>query len=151
MKLVLIIGIGISVAVTILVLSIIFSDFTSYADENIYGISAQVVRSANPLPLMCPLESCTLTHFQLIIESETPAIIEQYKICNGFSCIQNKEIRFRTNESGIIPMFEIESWKIGDMVSIKVGASTSYNEEYTHPPPITRYIDLGLSKIGGTE
>ena len=142
------VGIGIACVIVILVFSISFSNLTTYDDENIYGISAQVVRSVDPLPIMCPTEPCPITHFQLVVDSEIPAIIEQYKICLGFSCIQNNEIRYETKGNlGLIPLFEIESWKVGDLISIKVGASTLYEGTDSHPPPITKYIDLGESEV----
>lgn len=132
------------------------SDYVKYSDENLYGISAKVVRSTHLLPIFCPIENkeeyCSNTHFRLIVKSETPAILERYKICNGSSCIEKDGLGYKTNvPSSVIPLYGIESWKIGDTVSIKVGASIAYDESYTHPYPVTNYIDLGQSVIGGTK
>jgi len=153
-RLLIIVVVAVMVGLTSITTSVLyFSDFTKYNDENIYGISAKVIRSARPLPINCPIGDCQTTHFQLAVESKSPAVIEEYKICNGLSCIKEDGMRHNTNElqSALIPLFGVESWEIGDMVSIKVGASTLYDETYTHPFPITHFIDLGQSVIGGTK
>lgn len=150
--------IGIIGSLTLFVIIMTYSsDSTNYSTENIYGISAKVVRSTHLLPIFCPIEEnkeeyCSNTHFRLIVKSETTAILERYKICNGSSCIEKDGLGYKTNvPSSVIPLYGIESWKIGDTVSIKVGASIAYDESYTHPYPVTNYIDLGQSVIGGTK
>lgn len=151
-KLLIIIIATVAVGLASIVAALSFSDLTKYGDENIYGISAKVIRSAHPLPINCPAGDCQTTHFRLTVESESPAVIEEYKICNGLSCIKEEGMMHSTNEpqSSLIPLFGVESWEIGDTVSITVGAYTLYDEAYTHPFPITHYIDLGQSVIGGT-
>ncbi|MFB5620476.1 MAG: hypothetical protein ACE5RC_05030 [Nitrosopumilus sp.] len=151
MKTRILIIIGMSIILLGLFLAYSLQNTTAYNDENIYKISAKIIRSESALPIMCPTDPCPITHFSLSIKSETPAVLEEYLICNGFSCIKNENTHYDIKYSNLIPLFGIDSWKVGDTVSIKIGVSTLYDVQYTHPPPITRFIDLGQSMIEGNE
>ncbi|MCE9652427.1 MAG: hypothetical protein K8Q89_05140 [Nitrosarchaeum sp.] len=150
MKTRLLIIIGIVLA-TIVTLSIVFSysfDGYQYSKENPYGFSAHVFYSKELLPIMCPLQSNDCgTHLQLSIGSDTPSILQGYKICNGLSCVSQDDLYFSSKEPAIIPIFGVDGWKTGDKTSIKVTVVTQYDETYTHPFPIPFYIDLGESEI----
>lgn len=146
-RLLMIIGIVIAILVTIVLVSSL-QNITKYNDDNIYKISAKIIRSEIPYPMMCPLDPCPVSHLSLSIKSETPIVLEEYLICNGFSCVKNEKLHHDVKYSNEIPLFNIESWQIGDVISIKIGASTLYDDSYTHhPPPMTKFIDLGESEI----
>jgi len=145
-RLLIIIGITIAILVTIVSMSYLQS-VTKYSDDNIYKISAKINRSEMPYPMVCPIEPCPVSHLSFSIKSETPIVLEEYLICNGFSCVKNEKLHHDVKYSNEIPLFNIESWQIGDVVSIKIGASTLYYEQYTHPFPITKFIDLDQSTI----
>jgi len=148
-NLLIIIGIALAAIVTLSTVFLYSFDEHQYSKENLYGFSAHVFYSKELLPIMCPLQSndCA-THLQLSIGSDTPAILQGYKICNGLSCVSQDDLYFSSKESAIIPIFGGDGWKTGDKVSIKVTVVTQYDETYTrHPPPIPFYIDLGESEI----
>ncbi|GEM_PF-3971475 len=146
-RLLIIFAITISVVSTIIVGFFALSNDPQYSKENPYGFSAQMFYSKEFLPIMCPIQNDCNTHLQLNIWSDVPAILQGYKICNGFSCVIKDNIYFSTKDSTIIPIFDENKWNIGDKVSIKVQVVTQYDENYTHPFPIPFYIDLGESEI----
>ena len=127
---------------------ILSSNDQQYSKENPYGFKARVFYDPHFLPIMCPTQDGCSTHLQLSINSEIPAVLKGYKICNGYSCVIQDSIHFSTNDSAIIPIFDNNKWNIGDKISIKVQVETQYDETYTHhPPPIPFFIDLGESEI----
>ena len=146
-RLLIIIGITLAAITAISIISLQSFDTQEYSQENPYGFSAQVSYSKEFLPIMCPTQNDCSTHLQLNIWSDVPAILQGYKICNGFSCVSQDNIYFSTKDSTIIPIFDGNKWNIGDKVSIKVQVVTQYDENYTHPFPIPFYIDLGESEI----
>ena len=146
-RLLIIFAIAISVVSAIIVGFFALSNDPQYSKENPYGFSAQVFYSEHFLPIMCPTQNDCSTHLQLNIWSDVPAILQGYKICNGFSCVIKDNMAFSTKDSTIIPIFDGNKWNIGDKVSIKVQVVTQYDENYTHPFPIPFYIDLGESEI----
>ena len=137
----------IGTSITIIGLLFVYSlqNIIAYNDNNIYNVSAKIIHSESALPIICP------THFQLSIKSENPVVLEEYLICNGFSCIKHENMHHDIQYSPLIPLFGIESWKTGETITIKLGVSTLYDEHSTHPQPITRFIDLGHSMIEGNE
>ena len=147
-RLLIIIGIVLAIIITICAVFLSSFDEHQYSKENPYGFSAHVFYSKELLPIMCPLQSndCA-THLQLSIGSDTPAILQGYKICNGLSCVSQDDLYFSSKEPAIIPIFGGDGWKTGDKVSIKVTVVTQYDETYTHPFPTPFYIDLGESEI----
>ena len=145
-RLLIIIGIVFSVIVTIPIIFMSSFDTQEYSKENPYEFSALAFYSKESLSIMCPTNNCD-THLQLNISSKIPAILQGYKICNEFSCVNVDNIHFSSNDHGIIPIFDENKWKIGDKITIKVQVTTKYDETITHPEPMPVFIDLGESEI----
>lgn len=125
----------------------LFSNDQEYSKENPYGFSAKMFYSKEFLPLMCPIQNDCSTHLQLKIWSDVPAILQGYKICSGFFCVNQNNMQFSTKDSRIIPIFDGNKWSVGNKVTIKVQVVTEYDEGISHPRPETFYIDLGESEI----
>lgn len=145
-RLLIIIGITIATIITVSVVSLQYFDTQKYSKENPYGFSAKVFYTKDFLPL-CPVPNACQTHLQLKIWSNIPAILQGYKICNGFSCLEQDHVEYRTTNYGTIALFDGNKWNAGDKVSIKVQVITQYKDDETHPEPQTFYIDLGESEI----
>ena len=147
-RLLIVTGIILSLIIIISLVSLQIFDIQKYSKENQYEFSAKVLYSKEFLPLMCPIPNECQTHLQLKIWSETPAILQAYKICNGFSCLEQDQVEYTATDYGTIPLFDGNKWNIGDKISIKVKVATYYDETYTrHPFPQPYYIDLGESEI----
>lgn len=149
-RLLIIIGIVGITLVTLIVISLVYLQFFDehqYSKENPYGFSAYVSYSKELLPIMCPTQNDCSTHLQLNISSDTPAILQGYKICNGLSCVTQDNTHFSTKDPQIIPVFDGNKWNVGDKVSIKVQVVAQYDETSTHPFPTLHYIDLGKFQI----
>ncbi len=124
------------------------------SQENNFGINATVYHNNKPFSCTSGAPCPNPLVYYLEISSKSKTFLLDYKICDGTSCISEKDEFVENLDSGgtIIRLPNL-NWNDNDLVDIKVqlpvNGSLEFDKNSAYDPVNTHkfWVDLGMSKI----